>query len=86
MREIFLSNGTVLFVMIHVFFSKFFIVMSSQFASIFLSVLIVKYNRIVTSVVSVTGCGVWSYHYSVWGRLKFLHNMQCMNLATRSCL
>ena len=57
--------------MTHVISSKKFIVMSVRFASIFLSVLIVKSHRIVTSVLSVTGCGVGSYHFSVWDRLKF---------------
>ena len=42
--------------------------MSGRFASIFLSALIVKSLRIVTSVFSVTGCGVSPYHFSVWGR------------------
>ena len=60
--------------------------MSGRFASIFLSTLIVKSLRIVTSVFSVTGCGVSPYHFSVWGSLKFLHNILCMKLATRSCL
>ena len=86
LREIILSTGTVRSTMIHVFTLIFFIVMSGRFASIFLSVLIVKSHRIVTSVLSVTGCGVCSYHFSVWGRLKFLHYIQCMNLAIRSCL
>ena len=66
--------------------SKFFIVMSGRFALIFLSVLIVKSHRIVTSVHLLLGCGLCSYHFSVRGKLKFLHNIQCMKLATRSCL
>ena len=76
LRELFLSDGTVTSSIMHVFSSKFFIVMSAQFASIFLSVLIVKPHRIVISVLSVTGCGICSYHFCVWSRLKFLHNFQ----------
>ena len=60
--------------------------MSGGFASIFLSVLIVKSHKIVTSVLSTTSCGVCSCHFSMWGSLKFLRNIQCMKLATRSCL
>ena len=58
LRKIFLSAGPVTSIMMHVFSSKFFIVMSGRFASIFLSVLIVKPHRIVTSVLSITVCGV----------------------------
>ena len=50
LREIFLSAGTLTSIIIHVFSSKFF-----RFTSIFLSVLIVKSHRIVTSVLSTTG-------------------------------
>ena len=82
LREVFLSAGTVTSIMIHIFLSKFFIVMSGQFTSIFLSVLIGKSHRFVTFVLSVTGCGVCSYHFSVWGWLKFSHNIQCMKLMT----
>ena len=52
----------------------------------FLSVLIVKSYRTVTSVLSVTGCGVCSYHFSVRGRLKFLHNIQCKKVASQEYL
>ena len=52
----------------------------SRFVFIVLSVLIVKSHRIVTSVLSVTGCGVCLYHFSVRGRLKYLHNIECMKL------
>ena len=86
LREIFLSAGTVTSIMIHVFSSKLFIVMSGWLASIFQSVLIVKSHRIVTSVPSVTGCGVCSYHFPVCGKLKFLHNIQWMKQVSRSCL
>ena len=69
--------------MMPVFSSKFSVVMSGRFAAIFLSVLVVKSHSpiitIVTSALFVTG-------FSVRGRLKFLHNIQCMKLATRVCL
>ena len=42
---------------------KFFIVISGRFAFIFLSVLIMKLHRIVTSVLCVTVCGVCWYHF-----------------------
>ena len=86
LREIFLSSGTATSSIIHVFSLWSFIVLSGRFASILLSVWIVKSHKIVTYVLSITGCGVCSYHFSVWGRLKFVHSVQCMNLATRSCL
>ena len=57
---------------------EIFLVMSGRFALIYLSVLIKKSHRIVTSVLPVTGCGVCLCHFSVWGRLKYLHNIQCM--------
>ena len=50
LREIFLPAGTLTSIIIHVFSSTFF-----RFTSIFLSVLIVKSHRIVTSVLSTTG-------------------------------
>ena len=56
-REIFLSAGTATSIMIYVFSSNFFIVMSGRFVSIFLSVLIVKSHRIVAFVHYITGCG-----------------------------
>ena len=43
--------------MMHVFSSKYFIIMFSRFASFFLSVLIVKSHKIVTFVLS--GTGLW---------------------------
>ena len=86
LREKFSSAGSVTSIMMHAFSSKVFNITSRRFASIFLSALIVKSQRIVTSVLSITGCGVCSYHFSVWGKLKFLHNIQCMKLATRSYL
>ena len=69
--EMFLSPETVTSIMINVFSSKFFIVISVRFASLFLSVLIVQSHEVVTSVLSITGCGVCSYNFPVWGRLKF---------------
>ena len=86
LREKFLSAGTAISIMMHVFSSNFFIVMSGQSAFIFPSVLIVKSHRIIFSVLSVTDCGVRSYHFSVWGMLRILRNIQCMKLATQSCL
>ena len=50
---------------------NFLIVMSGRFASTFLSVLIVKFHRIVTSVLSITGCDIFSCYFPVWVRLKF---------------
>ena len=82
LREIFLSAGTVTSIMMYVFSLTCFIVMPSWFASIFLSLLIAKSHGIVTSLLSVTGCGVCSYHFSVRCRLKFLQNIQSMKLAT----
>ena len=78
MKGTFLSIETVNIYHDKIFSSKFFVVMSGRFAYIFLSVLIVKSHRIVTSVVSVTGRNVCSYHFSVLRRLKFLNNIQCM--------
>lgn len=86
MRKIFLSAGTITSIVIHVYPSKFFIAMSGWFASIFLYVLIVKYHRIVPSVLSIIDFGLCSYHFSVWDRLKLLHNIQYMKLVTRSDL
>ena len=71
---------------INVFSLKRFIITSGWFASIFLSVFIVKSHRFVTSVLSVTDCSTCSYHFFVWGRLQFLHNTQCIKLAICSCL
>ena len=84
LREIFLSAQTVTSIMIYDSLQK--IVMSGRFASIFLSILIVKSHRIVSPVLSITSSGVCSYHFSVWERLKILHNTQCMKLETRPCL
>ena len=84
-RNIFIS-WTYISVMIHVFSSKFVIIMSGRFTSIFLSALIVKSHRTVTSVLSITGCGIHSYHLSVWAKVRFLHNIQCIKLATQSRL
>ena len=52
----------------------------SQFVLIVPYVLIVKSQRIVTSVLPVTGCDVCLYHFSVRGRLKYLRNIECMKL------
>ena len=46
-----------------ILFKKIFMEMSGRFASIFLSVLIVNFHRIVTSVLSITGCGVCSCYF-----------------------
>ena len=64
-RNNFLSAGTITSIMMHACSSKFFIVMSGQFASIFLSVFILKSHRIVTSVLSGAGCGVFSEILSI---------------------
>ena len=66
-EKICLSAGNATSIMIHVFSSKVFIVMSIRFAFIFLSVLIVKSHKIVTSALSVTAGGVCSYHFFVSG-------------------
>ena len=80
LKEMFLSAGTATSIKIHVFSSNIFCAISGWFTSIFLSVLIVKVYRTVTSVFSVTACDACSYHFSVWGRLKFLHNICYMKL------
>ena len=84
LRDIFLSAGTLTSVMMHVFSLSLLIVTSGQYAFIFLSVLIMNYHRIVSSALCVTGYGECLYHFSVWDRLTFLHNIQCMKLANRS--
>ena len=75
LREIYLSIRTVTSIMIPVFSSKFFIEMSGRFASIFLSVLIVKSQSIVTSVLSVTGYVVYSYHFFAWVRFYIISSV-----------
>ena len=65
LSEIFLSARTVTSIMIHIFSSDFFIVLFGSFASMFLSVLIVKSHKMVNSVLSITDCCICSYYFSV---------------------
>ena len=65
----FISEGTVMSINKHVFFLQSFTIMSGRLAYIDLSVCIVRSQRIVPPLPSVTGAGWCSYQCSAYGAL-----------------